>query len=242
MAALRGRELTLRGSGEYAADPTGAENPAHVTALRGLAMAESPSVPLANLYYLAERGIWPSSHGEWLALLHHSLLGRGRSGKTLAEGLLAAAHRSTLPWHTLWSHGTGPGVATTEHLIRRPTVRRLDLVPARSDTLAVATTGRGGRSAWHLDSGEPADDPGDDAPTIPDIALRPADRNAARPGLLKRMLRTDTRLGAADFPDEAHNAPAEWFESVWGPPHPSGSRSTPCRSVLPTPTHVCWRK
>ncbi|MEV6741660.1 SUKH-4 family immunity protein [Streptomyces sp. NPDC051104] len=126
-----------------------------------------PASLAANLYYLAERGVWPSAHGEWLALLHHSLLNRGPSDKALADRLLAAVDASTLPWHTVWAHGTGPGLATTERLIKRPTVRALHVVRDESGSLAIATDGQGNNVVRHLDSGEPAVGPGD-APTAPE--------------------------------------------------------------------------
>ncbi|MDQ0993410.1 SUKH-4 family immunity protein [Streptomyces sp. V3I7] len=129
--------------------------------------AVPPASLAAHLYYLSERGVWPSTHGEWLALLHHSLLSRGPSGKALADRLLAAADTSALPWHTLWAHGTAPGVATTEHVIKRPTVRELQVARADSGSLAIATYGRGNRNAWHLSNGELAADP-DDAPVAPE--------------------------------------------------------------------------
>ncbi|GHK04797.1 hypothetical protein SY2F82_65940 [Streptomyces sp. Y2F8-2] len=129
--------------------------------------AVPPASLAANLYYLAERGVWPSAHGEWLALLHHSLLNRGPSGKALADRLLAAVDTSTLPWHTLWAHGTGPGLATTDRLVKRPTVRSLRVVQADSGPLAIATDGQGNSEVWHLDSGDPAVDPGD-APMAPE--------------------------------------------------------------------------
>ncbi|MEV6027972.1 SUKH-4 family immunity protein [Streptomyces sp. NPDC052036] len=222
------------------------------------------SSPAANLYYLAERGVWPHTHGEWLALLHHSLLNRGPADRALADRLLGAVGASTLPWHTLWTHGTGPGTATTENLIKRPNVRKLHIVRSASAPLVTATDGQGNSSVWRLDNGEPAVDP-DDAPMAPESveadqglqgwrpagaaeghvdvprmpryvrrAVRTGDRavmsssdgvfaiavhsseSGVPSGVLKRMLRTTTRLGTADFPSEALRAPAEWFENVWG--------------------------
>ncbi|MER5752745.1 SUKH-4 family immunity protein [Streptomyces sp. NPDC002088] len=226
-----------------------------------------PSASLAaGLYYLAERGVWPSTHGEWLALLHHTLLNRGPSGETLADQLLTAADSSTWPWHTMWAHGAGPGIATTEHLIRRPTARTLRLGQTDSDSLAIATDDQGNSNIWRLGTGEPAADQAD-APAVPEsftadqglhgwrpagaadghvdlprmpryvrravragdlavmsssdgvfaIRIHSSEPKAAQPEVLKRMLRTDTRVATADFPAEALHANAEWFESVWGP-------------------------
>jgi hypothetical protein len=226
--------------------------------------AVPPASLAAHVYYLSERGVWPSAHGEWLALLHHSLLNRGASGKALADRLLTAVDPSALPWHTLWAHGVGPGVATTERVIKRPTMRELRIVRADSRSLAIATDDQGNSSAWQLDSGEAVVDPGDFPAAPESIAAdqgihgwRPAGaadgrvslprmpryvRRAVRTddqavmssadgvfaiaihspgpeaqsGVLKRMVRTTTRLGTADPPAEALRAPAEWFENVWG--------------------------
>ncbi|MFI8233116.1 SUKH-4 family immunity protein [Streptomyces sp. NPDC085900] len=120
-----------------------------------------PAGLAANLHYMAERGVWPATHGEWLAFWHHALLNRGVSGKDLADRLVAAADSSTWPWVTLWAHGTGPGMATTERVVKRPTVRRLQVLQAPSVSLTVATDGEGNSSVWELDSGKPATDPGD---------------------------------------------------------------------------------
>ncbi|MGW5482135.1 SUKH-4 family immunity protein [Streptomyces sp. NPDC004008] len=218
----------------------------------------------ANLYYLAERGVWPHTHGEWLALLHHSLLNRGPAGEALADRLLSAVGACALPWHTLWTHGIGPGIPTTENLIKRPNVRELHIVHPAPAPLVTATDGQGSSRVWRLDSGEPAvashnaplapesveADQGlqgwrpagtaeghVDVPRMPRYvrrAVRTGDRavmsssdgvfaiaihssgSGVPSGVLKRMLRTTTRLGAADFPTEALRAPAKWFENVWG--------------------------
>ncbi|MFJ9589884.1 SUKH-4 family immunity protein [Streptomyces acidicola] len=142
--------------------------------------AVPPGSLAAHLYYLSERGVWPSTHGEWLALLHHSLLNRGPSGSELADRLLAAVDTSALPWRTLWAHGTGPGIATTERVIKRPTVRELRVVQADSGPLAIATDGRGNSNVWQLDSGEPAADPGD-APTAPEAVAADQGLHGWRP-------------------------------------------------------------
>ncbi|WP_079077897.1 SUKH-4 family immunity protein [Streptomyces sp. CdTB01] len=227
--------------------------------------AVPPAGLAANLHYMAERGVWPAAQGEWLALLHHALLNRGTSGTELAEGLVAAADPSEWPWLTLWARGEGPGMATTERVVRRPTVRRLRLVQTRSGPVAVATDGEGSSSAWELDSGNPVTEP-EDAPAAPgsiaadqglhgwrpagaadghvDLprmpryvrrAVRTGDRavmsssdgvfaiaihssasDGAQTDVLKRLLRTETRVATADLPPDATHPSAEWFEQVWG--------------------------
>ncbi|MCF3144091.1 SUKH-4 family immunity protein [Streptomyces platensis] len=128
-----------------------------------------------RLRYLAERGVVSSSPGEWLALLHHSLMmekaerneegersegneGRGDrghpSGPLAASQLWAATPRIRAPWRTLWADGTAPGTLTTWNLVRRPHVRRLQVAETSAGEVAAAWDPQGNLQAWSMERGD----------------------------------------------------------------------------------------
>ncbi|MCB5912028.1 SUKH-4 family immunity protein [Streptomyces pinistramenti] len=76
---------------------------------QGLHFAYPDGVPAesmaADIHYLEEQGLRDSTHGEWVAFLHHAALCRGKL--TFAEDLRRAA--GTLPWTTQWARWRLPG-------------------------------------------------------------------------------------------------------------------------------------
>ncbi|MER6424195.1 SUKH-4 family immunity protein [Streptomyces sp. NPDC001137] len=75
-----------------------------------LAVAHPDGVPYGStaalLHYLEVQGIVTSSHGEWVAWLHHAALCAGRT--ELADQLLSSGVE--LPWRTVWSRWRPLGV------------------------------------------------------------------------------------------------------------------------------------
>ncbi|MBT2511949.1 SUKH-4 family immunity protein [Streptomyces sp. ISL-98] len=220
----------------------------------------------AHIHYLARRGVRPSSQGEWLALLHLSLMQAGPKGEAAADRLLSAAGPVALPWQTLWAYGVGAGAFSTDTLVRRPIVRTLRIVHTPAGDLVTARTRHDHIGTWDLATGAPQAEPDEaadvsgtthadqgprgwrpagaadgevDLPRMPEyvrrgvrsgsrIALASTDgvcaveinHSAAReatPGLLKRLVGTDTRLAPADLPAAALGPTTEWLTSVWGP-------------------------
>ncbi|MFF5479648.1 SUKH-4 family immunity protein [Streptomyces sp. NPDC012935] len=115
----------------------------------------------ARLHYLARRGVQPSSKGEWLALLHLTLMQAGPTEETAADRLLSEAGPVALPWRTLWAEGVGAGVFSTDAVVRRPVVRRLRIVPTPTGDLVTARTRRDHIGTWDLASGAPRPEPGE---------------------------------------------------------------------------------
>ncbi|WP_028813404.1 SUKH-4 family immunity protein [Streptomyces flavidovirens] len=121
----------------------------------------------AHLHYLARRGVQPSSQGEWLALLHLSLMYAGPTGEAAAGRLLSAAGPAALPWHTLWADGVGAGAFGTDTLVRRPVVRTLQIVHTPAGDLVTARTRHDHIGTWDLATGAPRAEP-DEAANAPD--------------------------------------------------------------------------
>ncbi|MEV0094364.1 SUKH-4 family immunity protein [Streptomyces sp. NPDC050738] len=219
----------------------------------------------ANLHHLAERGVWPSSHGEWLSLLHQSLMYRSASGQDLAARLAGTPEAASMPWRTLWSVGTGPDLLSTDRLVVRPPVRELTIVRTDAGNVAVAHREEGPAHAWVMASGTPLLPPADaelvpdaivadqglkgwrppgvaegyvDMPRMPRhvtrsaragelavlasedgvsaVEINPQLSHSLPSGVLKRLLRTNTRMGRAAVPAEAARPTTRWLEAVWG--------------------------
>lgn len=117
----------------------------------------------ARLHYLARRGVQPSSQGEWLALLHLTLMQAGPTEEAAAERLLMAAGPVALPWRTLWAEGVGAGVFSTDALVRRPIVRTLRIVRTPTGDVVTARTRRDHIGTWDLATGAPRPEPGEAA-------------------------------------------------------------------------------
>ncbi|MEJ8653009.1 SUKH-4 family immunity protein [Streptomyces sp. MS1.AVA.3] len=100
--------------------PTFLDDPAFVTQAeayglcQGLALAYPEGVPpdgiAADMHYLEAQGARESTHGEWVALLHHAAVSRG--DQTSAAALLDAA--PVLPWRTIWAHWRTPGTCALD--------------------------------------------------------------------------------------------------------------------------------
>ncbi|MGW0551203.1 SUKH-4 family immunity protein [Streptomyces altiplanensis] len=109
----------------------------------------------AHIHYLARRGVRPSSQGEWLALLHLSLMQAGPKGEAAADRLLSAACPGALPWQTLWADGVGAGTFTTDALVRLPIVRTLHIMHTSAGDLVTVRTRHNQIGAWNLATGAP---------------------------------------------------------------------------------------
>nr|WP_261989686.1 hypothetical protein [Streptomyces sp. uw30] len=114
-----------------------------------------------RLHYLARRGVRPSSQGEWLALLHLTLMQAGPTEEAAADRLPTAAGPVALPWRTLWAEGVGAGMFSTDALVKRPVVRTLHIVHTPTGDLVTARTRRDHIGTWDLTTGAPRPEPGE---------------------------------------------------------------------------------
>ncbi|MPY60295.1 SUKH-4 family immunity protein [Streptomyces spongiae] len=82
---------------------------AHSALLEALPLAFPDGVPAgtfsADLHYLDKLGVAPSSHAEWLSILH--LLAMSQGDPERARGLTESA--GPLPWRSVWSNWRAPG-------------------------------------------------------------------------------------------------------------------------------------
>lgn len=219
----------------------------------------------ARLHYMARRGVQPSSQGEWLALLHLTLMQAGPTQEAAADRLLSAAGPVALPWRTLWAEGVGAGVFSTDAVVRRPIVQTLQIVHTTTGDVVTARTRREHIGTWDLTTGTPRPEPDEtaepsgtthanqgpkgwrpadalsgevDLPRMPQyirrgtrsgrhIALATTDgvcvveinQNAGQedaPGLLKRLVATDTQLARAELPAQALAPTTDWLTDIFG--------------------------
>ncbi|KUL40246.1 SUKH-4 family immunity protein [Streptomyces regalis] len=219
----------------------------------------------ARLHYMARRGVQPSSHGEWLALLHLTLMQAGPTQEAAADRLLSAAGPVTLPWRTLWAEGVGAGVFTTDAVVSRPIVQTPRIVHTPTGDVVTARTRREHIGTWDLATGAPRPEPDEtadtsgttqadqgpggwrpdgvvdgevDLPRMPEyirratrsghhIALATVDgfcvveinQNAGHenaPGLLTRLVSTQTQLARADLPAQALAPTTDWLTDIFG--------------------------
>ncbi|GGY48821.1 SUKH-4 family immunity protein [Streptomyces djakartensis] len=119
----------------------------------------------ARLHYMARRGVQPSSQGEWLALLHLTLMQAGPTEEAAADLLLSAAGPVALPWRALWAEGVGAGAFSTDAVVRRPIVQTLQIARTPTGDVVTARTRRDHIGTWDLVSGTPRADPGEAADT-----------------------------------------------------------------------------
>ncbi|QOV35154.1 SUKH-4 family immunity protein [Streptomyces ferrugineus] len=219
----------------------------------------------ARLHYMARRGVQPSSQGEWLALLHLTLMQAGPTQEAAADRLLAAAGPVTLPWRTLWAEGVGAGEFNTDTVVSRPIVETPRIVHTSTGSLVTLRTRREHIGTWDLVTGTPRTEPDEtaetsdtthadqgpkgwrpggaasgevDLPRMPEyirrgtrsgrhIALATTDgvcvveinQNAGHenaPGLLKRLVATDTQLARADLPAQTLAPTTDWLTDIFG--------------------------
>lgn len=119
----------------------------------------------ARLHHMARRGVQPSSQGEWLALLHLTLMQAGPTQEAAADRLLAGAGPGTLPWRTLWAEGVGAGEFNTDTVVSRPIVRTLQIQHAPTGAVVTARTRREHIGTWDLAAGTPRPEPEETADT-----------------------------------------------------------------------------
>ncbi|MFM9373747.1 SUKH-4 family immunity protein [Streptomyces sp. Da 82-17] len=201
----------------------------------------------ATLHYVALRGVWPSSHDEWLALLHLSLLERGPSDAPNAARLLAAQPSASLPWQATWASGVAPGMFHTGALVKRPVIRTLDVAHTTAGTIVTASSRSRLVGAWDFVTGEPCsspdvpatDDvpPASDAVTEPEIVVADQGAHGWRPA------------GAADGPVDLPRMPRHVRRAVRVGDHVAmassdgvfGMTVSPNTSTPPSPTGLLKR-
>ncbi|WP_437084245.1 SUKH-4 family immunity protein [Streptomyces sp. enrichment culture] len=117
----------------------------------------------ADLHYLDSLGLAPSSHAEWISVLHLVALSQGRTerARVLAESA------GVLPWRAVWTNWRAPGCLTRQgpHI---PAVARVS-VDTSTDPGTVTSTFTGGGSAiWDAATGRPVGgDPRGDTSALP---------------------------------------------------------------------------
>ncbi|GAA3074711.1 SUKH-4 family immunity protein [Streptomyces glomeratus] len=123
----------------------------HTALIEALPVAFPDGVPAgshaADLHYLDALGLAPSSHAEWLSLLH--LLSLSQGDPERARALTESA--GPLPWRTVWTNWRAPG-----HLHARGS--QTDAIDAlRADVAAftvTSTTANGVEQTWHANTGQ----------------------------------------------------------------------------------------
>ncbi|WP_159039095.1 SUKH-4 family immunity protein [Streptomyces sp. JHA19] len=100
----------------------------------------------AELFYLHNLQLSPSSQAEWISLLHLTALSQGDTER--ADALAEAA--GPLPWRTVWTHWRAPG-----HV--RPLLPQIDVVEelqaAADGTTVTSRTLDGAEQTWHAATG-----------------------------------------------------------------------------------------
>ncbi|WP_194238594.1 SUKH-4 family immunity protein [Streptomyces spongiae] len=125
----------------------------HTALIEALPVAFPDGVPAgtfaADLHYLDNLGVAPSSHAEWLSLLHLVALSQGDTER--ARTLTDSA--GTLPWRTVWTNWRAPG-----RLSRcGPRISAVKRLSADASTHTVTSALADGRSlTWNTVTGCPA--------------------------------------------------------------------------------------
>ncbi|NUT25196.1 MAG: hypothetical protein HOV84_04555 [Streptomyces sp.] len=135
---------------ELLADPRTLVKCTHTALLNALHLAFPDSIPAgsfaADLYYLDNLGLAPSSQAEWVSLLHLVALSQGDTER--ADALIESA--GPLPWRTVWTHWRAPGRV-------RPLPPQIDVVEklqAEADGMTVTSrTMDRLEQTWHAATG-----------------------------------------------------------------------------------------
>ncbi|MGW0149885.1 SUKH-4 family immunity protein [Streptomyces sp. NPDC003333] len=132
------------------ADPRFLTKCTHTTLIDALSLAFPSRIAAgstaADLYYLANLELAPSSQAEWVSLLHLVALSQGDTER--AEALVQAA--GPLPWRTVWTHWRAPG-----HV--RPVLPQIDAVTALraapDGSTVTSSTRDGHEQSWDAATG-----------------------------------------------------------------------------------------
>ncbi|MFI9647839.1 SUKH-4 family immunity protein [Streptomyces sp. NPDC052040] len=126
---------------------------AHTALFEALPVAFPDGVPAgtrsADLHYLDALGVAPSSHTEWLSLLHLLALSQGDVER--ARMLMESA-AAPLPWHTVWTHWRAPGC------LRFPGTQTDAVESLRTgtaDSTITSTSENGQERTWDAATGHP---------------------------------------------------------------------------------------
>jgi len=148
----------------------------HTALIEALPVAFPDGVPAgtlaADLHYLDALGASPSSHAEWLSLLHLLALSQGDPdrARTLTESA------GPLPWRTVWTNWRAPG-----HLwAPGPRTDAVDTLRADNASTVTAITGNGVEQTWDAATGQPVRQGAPDSAVHTDIAA-PRDLWRAEP-------------------------------------------------------------
>ncbi|MFI7412247.1 SUKH-4 family immunity protein [Streptomyces sp. NPDC049627] len=135
---------------ELLADPRTLVKCTHTALLNTLRMAFPDSIPAgsfaADLYYLDNLGLAPSSQAEWVSLLHLVALSQGDTER--ADALIESA--GPLPWRTVWTHWRAPGRVRP----RPPQIDVVEALQAEADgTTVTSRTADRLEQTWHAATG-----------------------------------------------------------------------------------------
>ncbi|MGP2440134.1 hypothetical protein [Streptomyces sp. JW3] len=129
----------------------------HSALIEALPVAFPHGVPAgtfaADLHYLDALGTAPSSHAEWISLLHLVALSQGDQER--AQSLAESA--DPLPWRTVWTNWRAPGCLTRQSP-RIPAVDRVRVAPVAGPDTVTSTFATGGSAVWDAATGRPAGD------------------------------------------------------------------------------------
>ncbi|MFM9373744.1 SUKH-4 family immunity protein [Streptomyces sp. Da 82-17] len=144
-AAVAGRLEELLGT------PRALAKCRHSALIEALPVAFPDGVPegtyAAELHYVDALGLAPSSHAEWLSILHLLALSRGEEGR--ADALIADA--GPLPWRTVWTHWRAPGALHRPG----PPVGPVEFVQADTSGAYVTSVDESGDElTWRASTGE----------------------------------------------------------------------------------------
>ncbi|MDQ0993409.1 SUKH-4 family immunity protein [Streptomyces sp. V3I7] len=164
----------------------------HPALVEALPVAFPNGVPAgtfaADLHYLDKLGVAPSSHSEWLSILHLLALSQGDPER--ARALTASA--GPLPWRTVWSNWRAPGRLHT----CGPHVDVIEELRADTDSTVTSLSANGAELRWDINTGLPLAGPDRqhvaDARTSPDSPTpQPVWQAEPSRNLLRLQLRAD---------------------------------------------------